>query len=79
MVRQAHQPSSMTTDTCNDLKTTSKIFDFKPLQNIFMNKTLSFFGCKQPYFGTSFVAGGDFVLNTCNGGAKYKVDTNFST
>jgi hypothetical protein len=35
-----------------------------------MKQTLSFFGCKQPYFGTSFVAGGDFVLNTCNKGAK---------
>jgi len=50
------------------LKTTPKIFDFKPLQNIFMKQTLSFLGCKQPFSRTSFVAGGDFVLNTCNGG-----------
>ena len=50
------------------MKTTPKVFDFKPLQNIFMKQILSFLGCKQPFSRTSFVAGGDFVLNTCNGG-----------
>lgn len=33
-----------------------------------MKQLLSFFGCKQPYARSSFVAGGDCVLNTCNGG-----------
>jgi hypothetical protein len=36
-----------------------------------MNKTLSFFGCKQLFSGTFFVADDNFVLNTCKGGANY--------
>ena len=35
-----------------------------------MKQLISLVGYKQPYFGTSSVAGGDFVLNTCNGGGK---------
>ena len=33
-----------------------------------MKYLIAVVGCKQPYFRTSFVAGGELALNTCNGG-----------